>query len=879
MSDTLMHYGIKRRSGRYPWGSGGYLLSMIDKLSARGFNEVQVAKSLGMSTTELRNQKSLARAEAREGQRLNVIRQKENGMSVAAISREVGIPPATIRDLLKPNANLKFRIVKKISELLRKMVDKYGFVDIGIGSEVFMGVSRPKLDNAITLLKNQGFKVHKFSTEQLGTQGKKTSIMVLASPDSTYSDVLANKTNIAIPNFFTNDSGKNFFEPDAINNMSSKRVLVRYADAGGEEKDGLIEMRRGVPEFDLGGKAYAQVRIGVDDTHYMKGMAVFKDDIPSGYDIIYNTSQLDTGNPLSAMKEQVSEGASKFGAVVKPNTFTNAKGEEVFGVVNIVGDKTESVEGSWAKWNKTLASQVLSKQSPRLATKQLDIVFENGKAELEEILSLTNPTVRNHLLIEFADKSDRAAVDMKASALPRQTTNVLLPDPNIKPEHIYAPNYPNGETVALVRYPHGGVFEIPTLTVNNKYTEYRDIIGTAAKDAVAIHPDVAKKLSGADFDGDFVLVIPNKNKQLRTEPSIAALQNFDPRAAYPEYPGMVSMSEDQKQRHMGNVSNLITDMTIQGASQQEIARAVKHSMVVIDAAKHNLNYRQSHLDNGIGALKEKYQGSARSGAATLISRAKSQARVPERRDHYTIDPETGEKVFSYTEKVYINRKTGVETAVTTRTTKLAETFANKKDAYDLSSGTVIERVYADYANNMQDLGNRARLATLSAKDTPYSPKARSTYATEVASLDAAYKLALRARPIERKAQLLGNEIYRLKREANPGMSSADMRKEKGRSLVVARTRLDAKKPVIQISPREWEAIEMGAVSPTRLRSILRNSDMDVVRTYTTPRAVRGVLSTGKKNRALALISAGYTTAEVASSLGVSISAVRDIDND
>lgn len=36
-----------------------------------------------------------------------------------------------------------------------------------------------------------------------------------------------------------------------------------------------------------------------------------------------------------------------------------------------------------------------------------------------------------------------------------------------------------------------------------------------------------------------------------------------------------------------SVSNLITDMTVEGASLTEIARVVKHSMVVLDAEKHN----------------------------------------------------------------------------------------------------------------------------------------------------------------------------------------------------------------------------------------------------------------------------------------------------
>lgn len=880
---NLVHIGVKRRSGRYPWGSGGELIATTDRLAKKGFSEKEIAKSLGITIQELRDQKSLAKAEQKEAQRLNVIRQKERGMSVAAISRETGIAESTIRDLLKPDANYKFRIVQNVANALKNAIKDVfglgpGFVDIGEGTHVFMDVSDTKLKNAVALLKNDGYKVYYLKQEQLGNPGKQTTIKVLGSPDSTWEQLVANKDKIAIPNYHSKDKGLTFSEGGKINSMSSGRVLVKYADDGGAEKDGLIEIRKGVPELNLGGKDYAQVRIGVDGTHYMKGMAILRDDMPRGVDVIYNTNKDPGGNKLDALKlMNEKEGAvSKVGAVVKPNTFLK-DGKEIEGYVNIVGQEgTLSEAGQWTTWKKSLASQVLSKQAPRLATKQLDIIHDNAKAELDDIKSLTNPTVRNHLLIEFADKVDKSAVDLQAAALPRQTTNVLLPDPKMKPTEIYAPNYNNGERVALVRYPHGGVFEIPELTVNNKTSDYRKLIGTDAPDAIAIHPDVAKKLSGADFDGDTVLVIPNKNKTLKTSPSLKELKDFDPVRAYPKYEGMKVLSEDAKQIEMGKVSNLITDMTIKGASQSEIAAAVRHSMVVIDASKHELNYKQSYIDNGIGALKERYQknpDSTSRGAATLISRTKSQERVPQRHDRYTIDPKTGEKVFTHTEETYVHKKTGKVIDRQTLSTKGAET----KDAYDLSSGTVIEGVYAKHANSMKSLGNQARLASLEQKPTPYNKSARATYSNEVASLDAKYKKAIRSKPIERKAQVLAGEIYKAQLDANPGMSSKDKQKWKGRSIQLARKRLGSVKPKIDITEKEWEAIEMGAISPTRLKGVLRNADMDKVRSYATPRATRAALSTGKTSRAKAMLKSGYTAAEVAGALGVPVNQIHDIE--
>lgn len=874
MSESFAHYGILRRSGRYPWGSGGNVVYTSEKLAAKGFSEKEIARSLGMTIQELRDQKSIAKAAMKEADRLNVTRQKERGMSIAAISRETGLAESTIRDLLKPNANLKFQIVQGIANAIKKIIGKDRFVDIGEGSEVYFGISETKLKNAVALLKNEGYVVHKISQEQLGNPGKKTTIKVLGPPGSTWQDVVANKQAIQVPNIHSKDGGRSIVSVPEAKSISSDRILVKYKNDGGGEKDGLIELRKGVPELSLNGKAYAQVRISVDDTHFMKGMAIQRDDLPPGVDIIYNTSKIPTGNKLDAMKPQKESAVSRFGSVVKPNTYIDENGKEVLGVVNVVGmDDNLSEAGNWTTWKKSLASQVLSKQAPRLATKQLDIMYENSLAEFEDIKSLTNPTVKNHLLIDFADKADKAAVDLQAAALPRQTTNVLLPDPNIKPNEVYAPNYKDGERVALIRYPHGGVFEIPELTVNNRGSEYRKLIGPDAPDAIAVHPSVAHKLSGADFDGDTVLVIPNKNKTLKTAPSLKELRDFDARKEYPKYEGMKVLSEDAKQIEMGKVTNLITDMTIQGASQSEIARAVRHSMVVIDAAKHELNYKQSAIDNGISALKEKYQGGARKGAGTLISRSKSEYRVPQRLDRYSIDPVTGEKVWTHTDATYIDKRTGKEVQRLTKTTKGAET----KDAYDLSSGTVIESVYADYANNMKSLANQARLASLQAKPVPYNKKAFATYREQVNSLDAKYKQAIRSKPLERKAQVLGEEIYKSKLDSNPGMSRKDKQKAKGQAIQLARKRLESVKPRIDITPKEWEAIEMGAISPTRLKNVLRNADMDKVRTYATPRAAKAGLTGGKKSRAKALQSAGYTNAEIAAALGVPVNQIRDLN--
>ncbi len=224
---------------------------------------------------------------------------------------------------------------------------------------------------------------------------------------------------------------------------------------------------------------------------------------------------------------------------------------------------------------------------------------------------------------------------LKATAFPRQKTHVLLPLTTIKDNEVYAPFYKNGEKIALIRYPHAGTFEIPILTVNNKNAEGKKMMGTTPLDAIGINSKTAGILSGADFDGDTVTTIPlsGKVKITSTRP-LDGLKNFDPKDAYPKREGMKIMSEKQKQIEMGVTSNLITDMTIKGATDKELARAVRHSMVVIDAVKHELDYKKSEQDDGVSALKKKYQrnidpetGAETNGVSTLLSRAKSEQRV------------------------------------------------------------------------------------------------------------------------------------------------------------------------------------------------------------------------------------------------------------
>lgn len=866
----LAHYGTPRHSGRYPWGSGKdgeqrntSFRGHVKTLKAQGMSETDIAKGLGMSTTQLRAQMSLEKDAQRKADAAMALRLKEKGYSNVEIGRRMNKNESSIRNLLDPAMNDRATITESTANMLKSQVDEKKYLDIGAGVESHIGVTRTKLNTAIAQLELEGYKVQYVQVDQLGTD-KKTTIKVLTKDDVTYSDLLKGRDQIRTITNWSEDGGRSYLGLEPVKSVSSKRLQVRYAEDGGADMDGVIQLRRGKEDLSLGNSKYAQVRIAVDDTHYIKGMAIYADDLPAGCDIMFNTNKK-KGTPMmgsksdTVLKNMKDDPDNPFGATVRQKHYTDKNGKDQLSPINIVNE-----EGDWGTWSRNLSSQMLSKQSPALAKKQLGLALKIKQEEFDDINSLTNPAVKKKLLDSFADDCDSSAVHLKAAAMPRQGSFVILPLPGMKETEIYAPKYNNGESVALIRYPHGGTFEIAQLTVNNKSSKARSIMDNA-EDAVGIHPNVAKKLSGADFDGDSVLVIPNTNKAIKVSPSLKNLADFDPSAAYPAYPGMKTISPKNKQTEMGKVSNLITDMTIKGANNDEIARAVRHSMVVIDAEKHNLNYKQSFVDNNIADLKTKYQGGPNKGASTLISRASSEIRVPQRKEAYKPDPVTGKKIYIPTGETYVNSK-GKVIKKTTKSTRMYE----MDDANALSSGTQMEQVYVGYANSLKSLGNQARKVSLETPLTKYSPSAKVTFADEVKVLNSKLIIANANKPMERQAQLLANKVVATKKSANPDIDASTVKKIKGQALAEARLRTGAKKEPIEITPREWEAIQSGAVSNNVLTQILNNTNLDVIKQYATPRTRTG-LSDSKISRARQLLNSGYTQAEVASTLGVSSS--------
>ena len=900
--DELFHYGIKRRSGRYPWGSGddpyqrtGDFISRVQELRDKGLSETEIAKAVGLnSTTELRVEYRTAKNERR---RLEVERAKslrEDGLSYDKIAEIMGYNnDSSVRSLLNENSESRMNEAKKTAEILKQRIDETGkMIDVGAGVERELGVSRTKLDEAIYMLEQEGYVRQGGRVDQATNPGKKTTLKVIGPPDSQPGDVYKPDKIESITDYHSHDGGETFDKFVYPRSMDSNRIKIRYAEEGGAQKDGVIEIRRGVEDLSLGNSHYAQVRILVDNSKYMKGMAMYSDDMPDGVDVIFNTNKK-TGTPKGDVLKNIKDDPDNpFGSLIKAggqSYYIDKNGKRQLSCIN-----KRAEEGDWGEWADHLSSQFLAKQNLSLINKQLDLAASDKLAEFDEIVSLNNPTVKKRLLQTFADDCDAAAVHLKAAALPRQKYQVILPITTLKDNEVYAPNYKDGEQVALIRYPHAGIFEIPVLTVNNKHRDSRRIIGPTALDAVGINSKVAEQLSGADFDGDTVMVIPTGRKtKITAKPPLQDLVGFDNKREY-GYDSVKTdsngtkhyyrngkefkvMSEDYKQKQMGIVSNLITDMTLLGATEKELARAVKHSMVVIDAEKHKLDYKQSELDNDIAGLKKKYQSG---GASTLISRSKSRVDVPKRQGSARIDEETGANIWKEADDLYYtktttNKKTGKTTTETKRRTQQSTRMAEAKDARELLSGmnNPKENAYADYANRLKALANRARKELLSTGKIEYSASANATYKKEVDHLKSQLNIALKNAPRERKAQILAASVVKAKKDEYPDMTKKELKKESQRALTAARQKVGAHRTTISISDREWEAIQAGAISENLLSQILNHTDTKVIRERATPRTTT-TLSTAKINRINCLRASGYTTEQIADQLNVSTSTVR-----
>ena len=889
--DILMHYGVKRRSGRYPWGSGdnpfqhgGDFLSRVEELQSQGKSEKEIAEELKMSTTDLRMQVRVAKHERRMVLADRAKSLREEGKTLDEIAKIMGYNnDSSVRALLNENTATNKNKARQTAERLKQELAEKGALDVGTGAERELGVSSGVLQEALFILETEGYNRFGVGVPQVNNPKNRTTTPIISVPDIDQRQVYQDLSLVkSVGEYHSTDGGESWDKREYPASISSERVKIRYAEEGGLAKDGVIELRRGVPDLDLGASHYAQVRIMVDGTYYLKGMAMYSEDMPDGVDIIFNTNKRSGTPKLDVLKKIQDDPDNPFGAFIKAGGQSHYIAEDGTEKLSAINKLKE--EGDWDKMSKNLSSQFLSKQPIKLIQTQLDLTYADAADEFAEICSLTNPTVKKKLLMDFADECDSAVVHLKAAALPRQSTQVILPLTAMKETEIYAPNYRDGEKVALVRYPHGGTFEIPILTVNNKNKSAISILGPRTRDAVGINAKVAERLSGADFDGDQVVVIPTGGRvNIKSTPALAGLKDFDAKVEYSTEgkTGIRLLSKEATQIEMGKISNLITDMTLKGAPESDIVKAVKHSMVVIDAAKHKLDYKRSEQENDIATLRKKWQGytdengKERGGASTLLSRRKQDVEVPERQGSGRIDKQTGKVIYKESGRTYLDAK-GREVQAITKIKLLDKT----DDIRTLSSGTLVEDAYADYANKMKALANRARLEYVATPTLARSASAARTYQPEVDRLTSALRLAQLNAPREREAQRIANARVKAKVDANNITDKDEISKIRRAAISDARieTGASGKGTRITISDGEWEAIQAGAISDTTLKEILRYADPDVVRERATPRT-RTEVSEARANRIRAMANSGHTNAEIADALNLSPSAVSRILNE
>ena len=779
--EHLKHYGTPRHSGRYPWGSGDEpyqrsmdFLARYDQLHAQGMSDKDIAREMKCLNKKGEPSLSILRREktyANDMRTINDIQRakslKADGLSTTEIGRRMGKRESSIRELLEPGREERARRNAETADFLRDQIKEKQMLDVSAGTEVRLNISKERLNNALYILEKEGYHVYEGGIAQPTNPGQQTTQKVLCAPDIQHKEIYEYSRVKTIDEYTSHDGGSTFDTMVYPKSLDSKRLKVLLADEVGPDgekgidKDGLIQIRRGVPDLSLGDARYSQVRILVDDNKYLKGMAVYSDNMPDGVDVIFNTNKSSIEKALKPIKTE--DPMNPFGTTIKPggqSYYIDENGNRQLSLINKKSD-----EGDWSDWSDALPSQFLSKQSKSLVRQQLNLKKEDMLAEYNDICECTNPTVKKFLLNKFADECDAAAVDLKAAALPGQKYHVMIPINTLKDNECYCPTYENGTKLALVRYPHAGTFEIPILTVNNRHPQAKGVLENCG-DAIGLSKKNAERLSGADFDGDTVMCIPTHNGKVKivSTDELPGLKDFDPQLAYPKRPGMKFMKDpvrgtDATQSEMGKISNLIADMTLFGAPPDEMERAVRHSMVVIDAAKHELDYTRSAEDHGIAQLKKKWQvqvdpetGKVSTGAGTIVSRAKGQATInrtqgspkinEKGKSWYDPDRPEGTLIYKQTDDLYYPQRQSNKDGTVT----IATTTPRKKITYDPKDPQAREK----YEPIIQvDEKTGAVRCTNKAGDIEYKYNTRTQKSVRMRETDDAMTLVSQARhPVE-----------------------------------------------------------------------------------------------------------------------------------
>jgi predicted transcriptional regulator len=651
--------------------------NIISHLRSKGIDDKDTAAAFDISLAALKNiysngtntQKSYNIEEAKYLFDIE-------GKSKSEIGRIMGVPDTTVGNWLRSNVSRNTQKTRELADTFKRFVDANGSIDIGAGNEILFSndlgfeVSEERIKAAVSMLEAEGYEYGTIKVPQLTTNHTTNHAVLWKKGEHTWHDFVDNPSLIEFPYQRKIDIDGNVMPSREITNIDGSRVYIRYPDEGGGDLDGTMEIRRGVEDLNLGENHYAQVRIGVDGTHYLKGVALYSDDIPPGYDIVFNTGKSRDKGFYDVLKKQDPNPFNPFGSSIKTEDklkglknyeYIDSKtGEKKVSAINFVNE-----EGDWGEWSRNIPSQVWSKQTPAFAKAQLDWQYSEYLKQFEDIMALTNNTVKRHQLEAFSETCDTAAVNLKAHAMPGQRTQLLLPVPDMPKDQVYAPNFKEGEAVCLIRFPHAGQQEIPRLIVNNHWPSAVAKLGPNPVDAIGVNKRTLEQLSGADCDGDTAVVIPDPHGRIKNLPAFRGMVDFDagiyevpkkgtePKRVDSEGHTITKKLAGQK---MGVVTNLLTDMGMNpDATDDELTRVVKMTQVIIDAHKHYYDWKKAWKDLKIQELRDKYQPKKNEdgtinydkdggGASTLISKAKSPVYVEARKERMGItpyNPETG----------------------------------------------------------------------------------------------------------------------------------------------------------------------------------------------------------------------------------------------
>lgn len=993
MYDTvyLSHHGVGhdddppgRGSGRYAWGSGANpyqhhfdLLSEVRRMRKNKMTQAEIAKALlgvkaytkdgkeiWSTTDDLKAAISIAKSRTMEYNKAKIqqLMIECNG-NRSEVARRMGLTDkgkpwteSTIRSYLDAEHGKIQKQYESTADFLRKKIEEVTPrpLDMSVYTEQYIGeggVTDNVKKVAMAMLEKEGYVITKISLPTADPNRNVTVKVIGRKPKEgeTELDVKRemqqHKLEMAAVTEFSPDQGQTFVTTKFPAPMDGNRIFIRYKEDGGADKDGVIELRRGVKDLSLGDAHYAQVRINVDGKAYAKGMAIYSDNIPPGYDMVINTNKK-TGTDLykvckpfkvdipltkvaekmgistEELQKRIKKGdvfvdttddlkdigftekqalsyiskTSPFGALIKANgqsEYEDSNGKKHLSLINKLRE-----EGDWDTWSRTLSSQFLSKQRAELIKKQTDFSISDKKVELERLQNLTNPVIKKAMLEDFAKACDRTASDLSVRGFRNQKYQVLLPLKDIKNDEVYAPGFNDGDIVALVRYPHGAIFEIPILKVNNKNPEGRKVIGDNARDAIGINPYNAAVLSGADFDGDAAVVIPVKSNRIKimNAPTPPELIVFDTKA-YKLPDDAPRVKNSTKQIEMGKITNLMTDMQLaKDASISDIVRADKHSMVVIDSEKHHLDIKQSYIDNGIAELKKKYRNTSGGGAATIVSRSSAEVHIPKQKETVNRNIMTPEEQKDFDEGKRIFRPTGdtkwvysptkadpnryLEKPVTQESTRMQFTSDGTRvdDAHTLvgDPNNIKEVIYADYANALKSIANQARKESRQIKATHVNREAQKVYKQEIVSLNEKIRIATSNQPRERMATSIASDISTAIYRDNPGMDWEHKQRVRARAMEEARAIVGAKKEPITLTDREWEAIQSGAITTNKITKIINNAKKEEIVKRATPKDVK--ITDNMKLHIKNLKQQGMRISDIAQSMGISQSYVSQILN-